>query len=181
MNWAWLRTTRILRGRSRTAWRRLSRLSSPDFFRSCRMCSAHRRKACSRLRLWRARRCLPSAARAVLLPKNPGGGRGLRCCWWEDSRRVPPISWARLWRDSFDMMKRAKEIIGIFFIVGIAGTIVIFAQRAKALEERDRMTLEEVKEIRIALQQYFDAHQRFPEELPPDIAGGARYGYQCTQ
>ena len=94
---------------------------------------------------------------------------------------MPPISWARLWRDSFDMMKRAKEIIGIFFIVGIAGTIVIFAQRAKALEERDRMTLEEVKEIRIALQQYFDAHQRFPEELPPDIAGGARYGYQCTQ
>ena len=58
---------------------------------------------------------------------------------------------------------------------------VFFAQRAKALEERDRMTLEDIKDIRVALQEYYVAHQRFPEEIPPEIQLEQRFDYQCAE
>lgn len=73
------------------------------------------------------------------------------------------------------------ELAGIFFILGGVAMVIFFAQRVKMWEEQDRMRLEDVKEIRIALQQHFEEYQEFPEAIPVAVEETEEYQYQCRR
>lgn len=90
----------------------------------------------------------------------------------ETGHEAPPRS---------DMHRRTWELIGIFLILGVIAAVIIFSQQAMRGEERDRKLLETVKEVRIALQQYYKEKGVFPETIPGEAAVPQAYSYQCMK
>jgi type II secretory pathway pseudopilin PulG len=75
--------------------------------------------------------------------------------------------------------KRNVEILGIFLILGVIAAVIIFSQQAKQGEERDRTLLDDIKDVRIALQQYYEEKGVFPETIPGEATEPQAYTYQC--